>query len=244
MQKAAEPKAAPADTFGAYFTRFFTSSIGAKVLMAFTGLVLVLWIIGHLVGNLLIFGGPEATNNYAHGLKALGPLLWVERLLILAVFLAHVLVGLRTKLWDRESRPVRYQVEATRAASFASRNMLVTGLILLAFVVYHLAHFTLGWLYPGEFAKPIAGADEPLMLDVYSMVVAGFSRPGVSILYGIGMVVLGLHISHGISSLFQHLGLWGQRFARWIRGAGLFLAVVIAVLFIFIPAAILLGIIP
>jgi succinate dehydrogenase / fumarate reductase cytochrome b subunit len=243
MKAAAEPKAAPRDTFGAYLVRFFTSSVGAKTLMAITGLLLVIWILGHLVGNLLIFGGPDATNNYAHGLKSLGGLLWVERFGLLAIFLVHVLVALRTKLWDRESRPVRYQVEGTRAATFASRTMLVTGLIILAFVLYHLAHFTLGWLYPGDFAKPVTGSDDPLMLDVYSMVAAGFSRPGVSILYGAAMVVLGLHISHGISSLFQHLGLWGERFARWIRGAGVFVAVVVAVLFIVIPAAVLLGIV-
>ena len=243
MKAAAEPKAAPRDTFGAYLTRFFTSSVGAKTLMAVTGLLLVIWILGHLVGNLLIFGGPDATNNYAHGLKSLGVLLWVERFGLLAIFLVHVLVALRTKLWDRESRPVRYQVEASRAASFASRTMLVTGLIILAFVLYHLAHFTLGWILPTEFAKPVAGSDDPLMLDVYSMVGAGFSHPGVSILYGAAMVVLGIHVSHGISSLFQHLGLWGERFAPWIRGAGYFLAVVIAVLFIVIPAAVLLGIV-
>lgn len=243
MKAAAEPKAAPRDTFGAYLSRFFTSSVGAKTLMAITGFLLVIWILGHLVGNLLIFGGPEATNSYARGLKSLGALLWVERFGLLAIFLVHVLVAIRTKLWDRESRPVRYQVDAYRAASFSSRTMLVTGLLILAFVLYHLAHFTLGWILPGDFAQPVEGSQDPLLLNVFAMVVAGFSRPGVSILYGAAMAILGIHISHGISSLFQHMGLWGQRFAPWIRRLGLLLAIAIAVLFVIIPAAVLLGIV-
>lgn len=242
MKEADKPKPAPADTFGAYITRFFTSSIGAKVLMAVTGLGLVIFIIGHLVGNLLIFGGPDATNGYARALHANQLFLWTARVGIIVLFLAHILGSLRTKLWDRESRPVRYAVDASRKASFASRTMLITGLLILAFLVYHLAHFTLGWTHPEEFAKadplnPEAG------LDVYRMIVLGFTRPGVSILYGIAMVFLGLHMSHGISSMFQHVGLWGERFARFIRAAGVAVAVAIAVLFVLIPAAILLGII-
>ena len=242
MKEAAEPKTAPADSFGAYVTRFFTSSIGAKVLMAITGLGLVIFIIGHLAGNLLVFGGPDATNGYAEALHSKPAFLWTARIGVIALFLAHILASLRTKLWDRESRPVRYAVDATRKASFASRTMLVTGLLILAFLLYHLAHFTLGWTHPAEFpgAEPL---DPRGPNTVYSMVIRAFQRPGISILYGAAMVFLGLHMSHGISSLFQHLGLWGQRFARWIRAAGVAVAVAIAALFVLIPVAILLGIV-
>lgn len=242
MKEAAESKTAPADSFGAYVTQFFTSSIGAKVLMAITGLGLLIFIIGHLAGNLLVFGGPEIFNGYAAALKARPSLLWTARVGLIALFLAHVLVSLRTKLRDHQSRPIRYAVDATREASFASRNMFITGLLILAFLLFHLAHFTLGWAHPAEFP-----GNEPLDPSwpntVYSMVVHGFRRPGISILYGVAMVILGLHVSHGTSSLFQHLGLWGERFARWIRAAGVAVAVAIAALFVLIPAAILLGIV-
>jgi succinate dehydrogenase / fumarate reductase cytochrome b subunit len=242
MQKAAEPKAAPADGFGAYLTRFFTSSIGAKVVMSITGFGLAIFILGHLAGNLTVFGGPGATNAYAHQLHSMGALLWVARAGIFALFLAHILTSIRTRLWDRESRPTRYQVEASRAATFSARNMLPTGLLILAFLLYHLAHFTLGWASPGEFAS--ANPPDPLgRVDVYRMVVRGFGHPAVTIVYGVAMIVLGLHMSHGLQSLFQHLGLWGLRFARWIRGAGLVVAVAIAVLFILIPVSVLLGLV-
>lgn len=242
MKEAAEPHLAPQEGLGAHLARFFTSSIGAKVLMAITGLGLLVFIVGHLAGNLLVLGGPDTFNGYAAALKSRPVLLWTARVGLIALFVIHIVLSLWTKLRDREARPIRYAVEATRVASFASRNMLVTGLLILAFLLYHLAHFTLGWTNPADFPghDPL---DPNAPNTVFSMVVHGFRRPGISILYGVAMVLLGLHISHGFSSLFQHLGLWGQRFARWIRAAGVAVAVAIGALFVLIPVSILLGII-
>lgn len=120
------------------------SSLGKKYLIAVTGLLLIGFVIGHAVGNLLIFAGPDALNGYAQALKARPALLWSARLGLLFVFGLHLVYALRVSLENKAARPQRYVYEDTLEASFASRHMLLTGLVLLAFIVYHLAHFTLG----------------------------------------------------------------------------------------------------
>jgi succinate dehydrogenase / fumarate reductase cytochrome b subunit len=120
------------------------SSLGSKYVMAVTGLALIGFVLVHMVGNLLLFLGPDALNSYAAGFKAHPGLLWTARLGLLAIFLVHVVLGVRLTWQNKLARPVGYTYERTARASWASRHMLLSGLVLLAFVVYHLAHFTLG----------------------------------------------------------------------------------------------------
>lgn len=122
------------------------SSLGKKYVMAVTGLLLLLFVLIHMSGNLLIYLGPDALNSYAHTLKARPALLWTARLALLIVFLLHLFLALRLQWENRTARPTRYYYEDTLRASWASRNMLLTGMVLLTFILYHLAHFTLGWV--------------------------------------------------------------------------------------------------
>lgn len=118
--------------------------------MAVTGLLLIGFVVGHMAGNLLVYAGRDALNTYAQALKANPGLLWAARLALLLVFVVHVLLGLLLAFENKTARPSRYVYEDTLQATWASRNMLLTGLVLLAFVVYHLAHFTLGWVKKAE----------------------------------------------------------------------------------------------
>src|SRR5262245_46672025 len=120
------------------------SSIGSKVVVAVTGIGLLGFVIGHLLGNLLIYGGPNALNGYAKALEDNLALLWTARLGLLSIFVLHVGLSVRLSLRNRAARPVRYACEGTVRASYASRTMLYSGLVILAFVIYHLLHFTFG----------------------------------------------------------------------------------------------------
>jgi succinate dehydrogenase / fumarate reductase cytochrome b subunit len=127
-----------------FLLRPLRSSLGRKYLMALTGLALIGFVVVHMVGNLLIYAGPDALNSYAQALKARPPLLWGARAGLLAVFLVHLYLGITLTRDNTSARPIRYAYEDTVQASWASRHMFLTGLVLLAFILYHLAHFTLG----------------------------------------------------------------------------------------------------
>ena len=231
--------AASQESLGDAARRFLLSSVGAKIVMALSGVGLGLFIVNHLLGNLLVFAGPNASNAYAKGLKDLGPILWLLRGGILLAAIAHVWAGIRCKLHDRAARPVRYVNEATRAASFASRTMAVTGLLLLAFLFLHLDHFTFGISHP----QFITWKDAEGRHDVYRMTIAGFQSVPYSIVYVVAQVLLALHLSHGLHSLFQHLGIFGKRLTRVLQLAGQAAAWIISLAFISIPLAVLLGIV-
>lgn len=218
------------------------STIGSKMLVAITGLMLVGFLCGHLAGNLLIFKGPEAINAYAKGLKDLGGLLWVARIGLLGAFVLHVGLAVRLQMRNRSARPERYQYTGTVQASAASLTMLYSGLLVLAFVVYHLAHYTLGLVHGADSGANLLELHDPLgRHDVYRMVVIGFSKWWVSLSYIVAQLVLWFHLSHGISSVFQTLGLNAPKYWPIIRGAGLLLATTIVVGNISIPLAVLLG---
>lgn len=204
---------------------FWRSSIGGKVTMAVTGLLLFGFVVAHLLGNLLLFGGANAINGYAKSLSDLGLLLWLLRIGLLAVFVLHVITGLRIARQNRAARPVAYAKDATIQATFASRSMVFTGLTLLAFVVYHLLHFTFGVTNPDHFAKKAAGAQGH---DVHAMVVASFQVPAIAIAYAVFQLVLFLHISHGVQSLAQTLGLHHARYTPMIVTLSFVLALLVA----------------
>ena len=219
---------------------FWRSSIGGKVVMAITGLLLFGFVVAHLLGNLQLLGGPAKINAYAKMLHDLGPLLWVARIGLLAVFVLHVATGIRLSRANKAARPVAYAREATIQATFASRSMVLSGLSLLVFVVYHLLHFTLGVTNPEHSALKAAGAGGH---DVYAMVTASFSVPAIAIAYMAFQVVLFFHLSHGMQSLAQTLGLNHRRYTKVVRTLAYLLAAAIAGGNAFLPFAVLSGIV-
>ncbi len=227
--------------------------------MAVTGLVLVGFVVVHLVGNLQIFAHPDKLNGYAHFLQSLGPALWAARLFLLACVGIHVWAAVVLALENKAARgPEPYGVNKWLQAVFASRYMKHTGLVVLAFLIYHLAHFTIGaaqaesfktalpeYTMAGEFhllGFPVVAAGAHVH-DVYSMVFLGFAHPVVAIFYIIAVGLLSLHLLHGVDSMFQTLGL---RNHRWASGLRRFTAVFCLVYFLgnlAIPGAILTGLV-
>lgn len=191
----------------------FGTSIGKKVIMAVTGVVLIGFVIGHLVGNLQIFGPPEKINHYAHFLQGLGGGLWAIRGFLLLMLVLHVWSAVVLTLENRSARPTGYQANNTIQASYASRTMRWSGFIVLAFLLFHLAHFTLRVTHPEYNTWMTELHDGTVVRDVYRMMVEGFSVWWVSAFYILSIGLLSLHLSHGLSSLFQSLGLrtetWG-----------------------------------
>lgn len=209
-------------SFPAHLTR---SSIGKKILTAVTGLIAFAYVVGHMLGNLQIFIGQDQLNTYAEALHSLGALLWVIRAFLLASFVIHIWLGIQLKLENWSARPIAYKNETTQQASLASRTMIWTGLIVLAFVIYHLLHFTVRST-DARFAEL---TDSLGRMDVYSMVILGFSNVWISIFYLIAVGLLSYHLSHGVASVFQSLGLNNPRWQKrldviaWIAAVVLFL---------------------
>jgi succinate dehydrogenase / fumarate reductase cytochrome b subunit len=198
--------------------RLFSDSIGRKVVMAVTGMLMVLFIVGHLLGNLSVFIGPNALNAYADKLHSLGALLWVVRVVMIAAVVLHIVIAIQITLENSAAKPERYAVQRSLKATFASKNMIWTGLVLLAFVLYHLAHFTLHWT-PGL----VLGTDGLNRFDVYTMVTSAFASASVAAIYVVAMVALFLHLTHGIQSTFQSIG-WSNgsllpAYGRWGKAA-------------------------
>ncbi|MBI1760094.1 MAG: succinate dehydrogenase cytochrome b subunit [Acidobacteria bacterium] len=216
--------------------RLWQSSLGKKYVMALTGLGLYLFVIIHLLGNLQVFAGPTKINEYAHTLKAAPPVLWGARSGLLTLVWLHIIAAIQLALANRKARPQTYAVGKPVASTFAQRTMVVSGLLLLAFILFHLSHFTLGWINPQylEFHDPITGYH-----DVRRMMIEGFSNPLVAVFYIVSMGLLLLHLSHGVSSTFQSLGLRSKKtfgfFDKLAKVSGLLLflgnsAVVVAIL--------------
>ena len=218
------------------FAAFLKSSIGAKAVMAITGIMLFGFVIAHLSGNLLIFSGdPETINSYAVWLRSLGAGLWFLRIgLILAVIL-HIASAIRLNSLNKAARPVAYQQTSPEVSSYASRTMVWSGLIVLAFIVYHLLHFTWGKVQPESYAW--SGNEA----NVYAMVVAGFQVPAIAISYVVAIALLGMHLSHGLTSMFQSLGLNHSKYNDLIRKIGPATATLYVLANISIPLSILMG---
>jgi succinate dehydrogenase / fumarate reductase, cytochrome b subunit len=187
--------------------RLWRSSLGKKYVMAVTGFGLWVFVIVHMLGNLQIFLGPTKINSYAELLRATPALLWSARAGLLFIATLHVVAATQLVRANRRARPVSYAFKKPPASTFANRTMWVSGLIILAFTIFHLAHFTFGWVDP-EFLRMKDAAGRH---DVYRMMVTGFSNPLVSVFYIISMGLLLSHLSHGVSSLFQSLGLRSKK---------------------------------
>jgi len=214
------------------------SSIGSKVVMALTGLGLVLFVIIHMAGNLQMFVGPDAMNEYGVTLRKMPLFLWIARIGLLGIAILHVIVSIRLTLANRRARPVRYEHEKTVQASRSSRLMILTGLIILTFLIYHLLHFTLGVADPKSFALE----DPQGRHDVYNMVIAGFKNPLISGGYILAMVLLFSHLGHGASSWMQSLGWNHPKYNGLIEKIGPVISWIVCLGFVAIPLAVLLGI--
>lgn len=234
----------------------FRSTIGRKILMAVTGLILIGFVVGHLVGNLQVFSGPDKLNGYAHFLQSLGPLLWAARIGLLVAVGIHVWAATVLTLENHAARNVGYSVKHTIRATLASRMMRWSGYVVLAFIVYHIAHFTLGVAQADTFktALPeytmqseyhVAGfpvvAAGAVVHDVHSMVILGFQNVIVSIFYVIAVGLLSVHLLHGTDSMFQTLGLRSRRWSGALRKICVVFAAAYFLGNLAIPGAVLLG---
>ena len=237
---------------------FFRSSIGRKIVMAVTGLILVGFVIGHLVGNLQIFQEPDHINGYGQFLHSLGPLLWVARLVIIASVVLHIWAATVLTLENYRARGAApYGIKHTIRATLASRAMRVTGYVVLAFLLYHLAHFTWGLAQTGSYKENlphytmtgdyrVAGflivrAGTTDVLDVYNMVILGFQNPVVSLFYIVAVGLLSFHLLHGIDSLFQTLGLRSEKWSAALHKIALAFCAAYFLANLAIPGAVLAG---
>ncbi|HEX6309130.1 MAG TPA: succinate dehydrogenase cytochrome b subunit [Longimicrobiales bacterium] len=217
----------------------YGSSVGKKIAMALSGVILVLFVIFHLYGNLKAFYGPEVYNAYAEGLRAYGApifghghILWILRIGLIAAATIHIVAAVQLVLRSNAARDAGYRKYENLAFSYASRTMRWGGVIILLFVIYHLMHFTWGNAHP-DF---IPG-------DVYHNFVVGFRMWPVALVYIAAMIPLGLHLYHGIWSMFQTLGANNPRFNRWRRPLAGAIATIIVLGNISFPIAVLTGII-
>ncbi len=218
------------------------SSIGRKLVMAATGLCLVGFVIVHLLGNSSIFIGADGINAYAEHLHSLGPLVWVFRIVLLGLFGLHIFFGIQLTLENSAARPIDYVEKQNIRTSFGAETMIYTGLAILAFVVYHLLHFTMHVTNP-EISVGVLPLDALGRNDVFTMVVLSFQKFFISAIYAGAMVALLLHLSHGIQSLFQTLGLLNGKTLPVMEKIGRAVAVVAFIGFVSIPVSILLGLI-
>jgi succinate dehydrogenase / fumarate reductase cytochrome b subunit len=216
----------------------FTSSVGRKIIVAITGLGLFLFVIVHMLGNLQIFLGPGPINHYAEFLKSKPSLLWTARVVLLLIAALHITLGILLALENRRARPVRYSIGKPAASSLAARTILISGLMIFSFLMYHLLQFTLGVTNPEYLElRDVQGRH-----DVYAMMVQGFSHPWVSVFYVLSIALLCLHLSHGVSSTFQSLGI-RRRTWLFIDRLAKMAAILIFVGNTSIPLAVLTGVV-
>ena len=214
---------------------FWQSTNGKKVVMAVTGCILILFIIGHLLGNLLIYAGPARFNAYAAFLHFDDTLLWIIRSVLIVSVVLHIEAAAQLWLRNKRARPVNYSRKEAIRSSYASRTMYWSGPIVLAFVIFHLLEFTGGFIHPGS--RFIPG-------DVYHNVIAGFSVWWISAWYIFSLCLLGLHLRHGLWSMLQSFGIPHSRAREVVlKRLALWIAVVLIAGYISIPISVLTGLV-
>jgi len=220
------------------------STLTKKYIVAATGFFLFLFLIGHMAGNLLLYRGQDAINTYGEKLKDTGPLLWAARLGLLALLAVHLYFTISLSQMNEAARKTRYAAGfKPKASTVSSRSMLITGFVVLAFLIYHLAHFTLYWTNPeyGTYAEQIK--DGHSRHDVYRMVTDAFNRPVVVLIYLLAMAVVFTHLAHGVSSLFQSWGLSNFKWARFRERATPVVVGLLIAGFLSVPVGVMLGLI-
>jgi succinate dehydrogenase / fumarate reductase cytochrome b subunit len=220
----------------------FGSSVGWKFVMAISGGVLFLFVVGHLLGNLQIFLGPEAINRYGHFLQSNLELIWPVRIGLLLMLGLHVWSAIQVSRENKAARPAGYAVHQPVGASYSSRTMLMSGLIILTFIIYHLLHYTVQSQAINFTGQNFHGfVDAKGRHDVFRMMVVGFGNPWVTGFYLLGMALLCLHLGHGVSSMFQSLGLKTKEYGRCLDCGARVVAGLIFLGYSSIPVAVLLG---
>ena len=225
-------------------TRTWHSSLGKKYIMALTGCALFGFVIAHLVGNLQIFLGSENLNRYGYFLQTTPELIWPARIGLIVLVVLHIVAAVQLSAENKRARSIPYAQYEVVAASYASRTMLMSGLIIAAFVIYHLLHFTVqipGINFTGQDFRILEDAKQ--RHDIYQMMVVGFKQPLVSGFYMLGMALLCLHLSHGASSMFQSMGWKNKYYGKLLDKAARIGALLIFLGYCSIPLAVLSGLI-
>ncbi|MEO5511866.1 MAG: succinate dehydrogenase cytochrome b subunit [Longimicrobiales bacterium] len=215
------------------------SSVGKKILMAVTGVILIGFVVAHMVGNLKVYFGPEAFNHYAEGLRtfgapflAHGQALWIARIVLILAVVIHITAATLLTLHSRRARPVGYtKYDADLAFSYASHTMVWGGIIILLFVIFHLMHLTWGNVHP-DFVKG----------DAYHNFVRGFQSLPVAFMYMVAMMPLGLHLYHGFWSMLQTLGANNKKYNHLRRPLAAGLALLVTLGNLSFPLAVLSGV--
>src|SRR5215831_13126761 len=208
--------------------RFYESTIGKKAIMAITGLVLFGFLIAHMLGNLQIFLGSEVMNHYAETLHGNPALLWTVRTVLLVSVLLHIWASISLSRLKSEARPVRYVKQTPVKSSWASRSMMLSGPIIAAFVVFHLLHLTTGTIHP-QFVE----------LHAYENLVTGLLVVPFALVYIVVMILIGFHLSHGVWSMFQSMGMSHPRYTPLIKRFASIFSWILVAGFISIPVAVL-----
>lgn len=212
---------------------FYSTSIGKKVVMAATGVLVIGFVVGHMVGNLQLFLGREQYNAYAAFLKNAPALVWTTRLTMLAAIGLHILAAAQLTLQSWAARPEKYRFrQRILESDYAARTMRWTGPLLATYVVYHLLHFTTGQAHPTFDVK-----------DVYGNVVSAFSNPVVAGVYVVSMLALGFHLFHGLWSLLQTVGANHPVLNPWRRRLAVVITVALVGGYISLPVAVFTGVI-
>jgi succinate dehydrogenase / fumarate reductase cytochrome b subunit len=213
---------------------FWASTVGKKIVMAVTGVLMFGFVIAHLAGNLQIYEGPAKLNAYGAFLHSIGELLWPARIILLIAIALHIIATVQLALLKKRARPIGYSRKLAINSSYASRTMYWSGPIVLAFIIFHLLHLTAGYIHPG--AAYIEG-------DVYHNVVSGFQVWWVSASYIIAICLLGLHLRHGLWSMFQSVGVLQPQHTALLKQAAFVIALLIVLGYISIPISVLLGLV-
>ncbi len=215
------------------------SSVGRKIIMAFTGIVLVAFVCVHLLGNSSVFLGADAINAYAQKLHSLGPFVWVFRLVMLAAFAIHIFYGIQLTLENKAATPEKNVQVKRLKTGFGAETMVVSGVAIALFAIYHLLHFTVRVTNPDIYV-PMGDSG---MVDVFFMMVKGFQSSLAVLIYLVGMGFLFLHVCHGFQSLFQTIGLSNDKSLPVMGMISKLLGVVLLVGYISIPLMIVFGLI-
>jgi succinate dehydrogenase / fumarate reductase cytochrome b subunit len=229
------------NALGKTLCRFWDSSIGKKLIVAVTGIMLVGFLLGHMTGNLLIYQGREDLNDYAyflhHFLHGWG--IWLARLGIIAAFVLHIIATISLTRQNRAARDSQYACDTTVQASTSSRIMIWSGLTVIAFVIFHIFHFT---VRVDPVLANMKDPADPSRHDVYGMLIAGFKNPLVVLFYLVSITLLCSHLSHGIASIFQTLGLRTEKTRVPFERLGLAISVLLWIGFLSIPLLIVTGV--
>ena len=222
---------------------FWDSTIGKKFVMAITGIVLFGYVVLHLWGNLKVFAGAKILDNWAHFLRIFGDpvfgssqVLWIIRVFLLTCLVLHIVAAYQLTMRDRASRPVGYSQVKSQESTYASRTMRWGGIFILLFIIYHVLDLTTGTLHPSNYGAFHDGA-------VYSNVVGDFQNWPIALIYVLAVSILGLHLYHGIWSVFQTLGLNNERSIIMWRKVATVVAIVLTIGNIAIPLSVLFGVI-